>query len=434
MKKIATICSLFFLFSILVFLSIACGGGGGGISAAQGGNNASSKGYGGSGSGKVNVFVNGVPVGENSADVSSAEAENASVVDYSEGVMSLNWTTMSLKLWVNGQLYFNQTLNKGDKFSVSGLKLGDSVRAEAVLNTTGGDTLITGEIPSIQDGSTLAMYIAYKWQCTSPNSPITGVNVVGSTSGTYTAETGAVLPTIQCLSGKKVEGWVVKNSGLSSDGKIWKTIPAGTTGNLEFEIVEAKSLSGEDLFTVSGTTITGFITGKETAVVNIPEGVTEIAANAFKSNITIKSVTFPSTLMTIGEFAFSDCVSIENLSFPAKSQLKTLGKSAFDRNNITSIVIPEGVTEIKSYAFDSCMLLTNVTLPSTITSIEDYAFKFTGGIKLIMKCGVPPSLGTDVFYYVNPNYAPTIKVPSSAVSTYKAASGWTTYAANIVGY
>lgn len=83
-------------------------------------------------------------------------------------------------------------------------------------------------------------------------------------------------------------------------------------------------------------TITGY-TGTDTAIV-IPSSVdgytvTEIADNAFKS-LRISSVSIPSTVTSIGWFAFTDCISL------------------------TAAVIPESVVSIGYEAFSGCKSLT----------------------------------------------------------------------------
>lgn len=45
-----------------------------------------------------------------------------------------------------------------------------------------------------------------------------------------------------------------------------------------------------------------------------------------------------------------------------------------ENKTCTSYVIPEGVTEIKAYAFSGCTGLTNVEIPGIATMIWDYAF------------------------------------------------------------
>jgi len=67
------------------------------------------------------------------------------------------------------------------------------------------------------------------------------------------------------------------------------------------------------------------------------------------------------------------------------------------------------VTSIGEGAFEKCIVL-------SIARIEN---------------AIPPTLGKSAFDSCN---AVLIKVPSSVVNTYKAAAGWSTYAAKISGY
>lgn len=489
MKKVSLTCSVFLLLSIIVFASFAvsCGGGGGGVSAARGGNNAGKGGYGG-GSGEVKVFVNGKLAGGSGAgDGSSAseeEAAKASSAKFSEGIMSLDWTTMDFKLWVNGQLYFSQTLNKGDTFAISGLKLGDHVKATGTFTTSDGTPYnISGSIPSVENGSKLSMYVTYTWTCSNAGMPAgTKIADGASLSGTYTAEAGAVLPTIQCLNGKKVEGWLNKTTGLSSDGKVWKTIPPGTTGNLTFAIDENKSLSGNVVFEVSGTTITGLTDyGKTLSVITIPEGIVALGSNLFNGNTNItkvvlpstiktlnsstfygasnleyvnlpegitslpyctfyncnklKNVKLPSTLISIGNQAFNRCYEITSIEIPSK--VTTIGQQAFNNcTNLTSIVLPSSLQEIQYMAFENCPKLSSLIIPASVTAIGagnifSKCGNAVGGFTLIMQSIDPPSLGANAFL-LSSSY--TIKVPNSALDTYKDSSYWSAYSDKIFGY
>jgi hypothetical protein len=54
--------------------------------------------------------------------------------------------------------------------------------------------------------------------------------------------------------------------------------------------------------------------------------------------------------------------------------VKEIGREAFRSSNITSIVIPEGVTIIRESAFADCSALSSVTLPSSLTIIDALAF------------------------------------------------------------
>ena len=69
-----------------------------------------------------------------------------------------------------------------------------------------------------------------------------------------------------------------------------------------------------------------------------------------------------------------------SLSIPSKIggyPVKRIGTGAFKmQTGITSVTIPEGVTEIGEYAFSECEGLTKVDVPDSLTHIEGYAFSY----------------------------------------------------------
>ena len=140
----------------------------------------------------------------------------------------------------------------------------------------------------------------------------------------------------------------------------------------------------------------------------IPEGVIEIASKAFRNCESLTSITLPKSLREIGESAFDEC---ENLSevhisdvdalcnsfhnttpFPYAKNLYLNGKlltelavsQAHDFNFLTSVVIPEGVTEITATAFCDCESLTSITFPKSLRKIVcDY---YSGDITVVLSC------------------------------------------------
>jgi len=63
-------------------------------------------------------------------------------------------------------------------------------------------------------------------------------------------------------------------------------------------------------------------------------------------------------------------------SYEGKSVVR-IGNGAFRDAAITSVTIPESVTEIGDYAFEACTALTSVKLPHGLKSIGDFAFSNT---------------------------------------------------------
>ncbi len=151
--------------------------------------------------------------------------------------------------------------------------------------------------------------------------------------------------------------------------------------------------------------------------IKIPEGVTEIAGDAFCGCYSLTSVSLPNTLKQIGTFAFSE--------------------TSLSGNENKELVIPEGVTEIGQGAFkcnqsSSNPTYTKVTLPSTIKSIGSQAF--TGSMNNARKFDiycyaeeVPTVTNKSFTARNNPVY-----VPQSALSKYQADSNWSNYTLNAI--
>ena len=167
------------------------------------------------------------------------------------------------------------------------------------------------------------------------------------------------------------------------------------------------------------------------------EGVVEIKRLAFQDIQSITSISLPSSLQIVGDYAFSGCdglksesnlhgnayylgnetnpyvlllsgkdstitsceinqmtkviynrafgnfSSLESLTFAENSQLISIGGSAFSGCSAltSSLDIPNGVTTIGSYAFSGCSSLTSVTIPNSVTDIDTGVFSRCSGLK-----------------------------------------------------
>ncbi len=107
----------------------------------------------------------------------------------------------------------------------------------------------------------------------------------------------------------------------------------------------------------------------------IPEGVKQIGDSAFNWK-KIERVEFPSTLINIGELAFSMCKKLKEINcFP--NHLESIARAAFyECSNLSSeIVFPESLTSIGDEAFYGCTKLSNeILLPKSLRTIGDEAF------------------------------------------------------------
>ena len=104
----------------------------------------------------------------------------------------------------------------------------------------------------------------------------------------------------------------------------------------------------------------------------IPEGVTKIADNAFSGwdiemcrNIT--SVTFPSSLKVIGEYAFFHCEKLTQVTWG--DSLESIGGNAFSNSGLAGdIVLPEGLRSVGYHAFARTDI-TSVRFPSSLETL-----------------------------------------------------------------
>ena len=119
---------------------------------------------------------------------------------------------------------------------------------------------------------------------------------------------------------------------------------------------------------------------------NLP--VKEIGSFAFaykngynSGNLT--SVVIPEGVTTIASDAFKDNTAFTSITLP--ESLKTVGDRAFSGcANLKDIAIPSGVEEIGAYAFWNCQNLMSITIPSSVVSMGDCAF--TGVYAMTIYC------------------------------------------------
>ena len=88
----------------------------------------------------------------------------------------------------------------------------------------------------------------------------------------------------------------------------------------------------------------------------------------------LTSLVIPDSVTNIGDYAFSGCSSLSSVVIP--DRVTSIGDCAFENcSSLTDIVIPDGVTSIGDCAFEGCRSLTDIVIPDGVTSIGDCAFE-----------------------------------------------------------
>lgn len=99
-----------------------------------------------------------------------------------------------------------------------------------------------------------------------------------------------------------------------------------------------------------------------------------------------KNSVIPEDVTSIGEYAFSGCSGLAEITIP--EGVTSIGGGAFyGCSGLTSITIPEDVTSIGNYAFKNCTGLTSITITEGVTSIGDSAFLGCSGLADITYLG-----------------------------------------------
>lgn len=110
-------------------------------------------------------------------------------------------------------------------------------------------------------------------------------------------------------------------------------------------------------------------------VFEIPKSVSVMEDYVFSGCESLTTVVIPDGIQSIGNGTFGYCSALENLNIP--DSVTSIGDDAFSGcENLTSIALPNGVTNVGSYAFSDSGL-TNISLPDSVTSIGIGAFSNT---------------------------------------------------------
>lgn len=120
--------------------------------------------------------------------------------------------------------------------------------------------------------------------------------------------------------------------------------------------------------------------------VKIPNGVTTIGANAFRNCGNLTSVEIPKSVISIGDCAFSVCYNLTSINVAEDNMFyksidgnlyskdeKTLMQYAIGKN-ATHFVIPSSVMSIGNEAFEDCKSLNNIEIPNSVIRIGQWAF------------------------------------------------------------
>ena len=97
----------------------------------------------------------------------------------------------------------------------------------------------------------------------------------------------------------------------------------------------------------------------------------------------LTSVEIPDSVTEIASFAFAACSHLVSLTIP--NSIKSIGSHAFDGClSLKSITLPENIEIINGFVFNDCQSLDSITIPSKVIKIDDFAFSDCNNLKSII--------------------------------------------------
>ena len=156
---------------------------------------------------------------------------------------------------------------------------------------------------------------------------------------------------------------------------------------------ESFSTINGNIYNYTGKSLILYSPGNRDKSFEIPEGVTDIAPNAFlyapfleeivfsstvptipanlfKNHPTLKSIVIREGVQLIGEGAFESCKALQSVTIHG---VQTISKNAFNQCNMLTDVVIERAKLISETAFYKCASLKNVSL-AYVDKIDEYAF------------------------------------------------------------
>lgn len=159
----------------------------------------------------------------------------------------------------------------------------------------------------------------------------------------------------------------------------------------------------------------------------LPDGLRTIGESAFSGRTGLAEINYPTSLTYIGTCAFHECPLGELVLDDHLFELSADG--AFSGSQITSVTIPDDVTEIPTAFMSGCGLLTHCNVPSGLTAIGDSAFYGCNKLNIeeFLACPTLESIGRSAFCNI---CRQTLTIPANIITIGEEAFNYTSFSVN----
>lgn len=181
----------------------------------------------------------------------------------------------------------------------------------------------------------------------------------------------------------------VANKAYNNNTAIYNlTIPSSITlidsygFNGCSNLTKVKFLKDSQLITINAR---AFYNNKCLLNVYLPEKLQSIKDQVFYGCSNLNRITFPNSLIEIGEQSFRGCQSLKEIRLDSTKITSLPTYSFYGCKELNTIFLPNTITTIGSYAFYSCSKLKTVIYRGTIAEWNNISITTTGNTNYLLK-------------------------------------------------
>ena len=223
---------------------------------------------------------------------------------------------------------------------------------------------------------------------------------------------------------------------LADNGVSWKlengTLTVSGVGAMEdYKATKVTNPWGGSQIT--GTNVPWWNDRNSIQHIVIEDGVTSIGDYAFywlwADTSNVVDISIPASVKSIGDYAFNNCLrgaAAENATISLRG-VESIGEQAFyNCTGLTSIVIPDTVTDLGASTFYACSGLKSVTIGTGVTELKKWVFRDCTALETVtFKAGSAVSaIKGSVFEKCNAIKSISIPASVTTIET-NAFAGWT---------